>query len=171
MGKIEALRRVVSDAIGPQGLELVDVETGPGLVRVLLDRPGGIDMDALTEANKLISKALDSHDEVAPKGNYGLEVSSPGVERPLVEAKHFEAFIGSQVSIRTKAGVEGERRIQGRIASVESDTVLVDLSSGQRRIALGDIERARTVFDWGSREGNTGRKKPKQNKAEGASRA
>lgn len=161
MGKIEALRRVVSEAVAAQGLELVDVETGPGLVRVLLDRPGGIDLDSLSDANRAISAALDAHEDVVPRGSYGLEVSSPGVERPLREPEHFRRFVGSEVSVRTRPGVEGERRVRGRIAAVEDGAVLLDLGSGLRRIALADIERARTVFDWTGGGASKGRKRTK----------
>jgi ribosome maturation factor RimP len=143
MSIVERVRDLVAPVLEADGLELFDVEYGGGRVVVLADRPGGVDLDALTQATHHISALLDREDPIP--GRYVLEVSSPGLERPLRTAAHFRRFVGSTVSIKTKPDVEGERRIRGLLSEADDEGCVVD----GRRFAYTDIERARTVFEWG----------------------
>ncbi len=137
------VRNLIDPLVSADGLELVDVEHGPGLLRVYLDREGGIDLDAITRASEQISDLLDVHDPVP--GRYTLEVSSPGLERPLKTPTHFQRFVGQRVSIKTKAGVPGDRRFAGVLEAADDDGIVVD----GRRLAYRDLEKAKTVFEWG----------------------
>ena len=153
MGSAEAIRTVVEPALEPAGLEVWDVETGRGLVRVLVDAPGGIDLDTLSQANRIISPLLDEHPELTPAGTYELEVSSPGVERTLRTLEHFRRYLGHEVTVKTTEPVEGGRRHKGLLASVGDDAIEL-LPSDQPegtvlRIRHDQIERARTVLVWG----------------------
>jgi ribosome maturation factor RimP len=139
----ERVRRLVEPVLAQQGVELVDVDQAGGTLRVTVDRPGGIDLDALTEVTRTVSDLLDRHDPVP--GRYTLEVSSPGVERPLRTPEHFRRFVGSSVAVRTVPGAEGERRVEGTLTAADDEGVVVD----GRRLAYADIERARTRFEWG----------------------
>jgi ribosome maturation factor RimP len=148
MGAVaERVRALIEPLVTSTGLELVEVEHGPGLLRITLDREGGIDLDAITTASEQISDLLDVHDPVP--GRYTLEVLSPGVERPLRTPAEFKRFVGDTVAIRTHATVDGDRRVQGELTEAGDDAVVV----AGRRLAYDEIERARTVFEWGS--GNT----------------
>jgi ribosome maturation factor RimP len=138
----ERVRALVEPVLAAHGLEVLDVDHQGGLLRVTIDRPGGVDLDALSAATQIVSGALDREDPVP--GRYTLEVSSPGVERPLRTPEHFRRHVGSLVSVRTVAGVEGDRRIQGVLESADDIGVVV----GGRLLAYGDIDRARTVFEW-----------------------
>lgn len=144
----DELSDAVASAIEPLGLEVADLALRPGLVRVVVDRPGGVDLDAIAEATRAVSAVLDRLDPLP--GHYTLEVSSPGVERPLRTRRQFDAAVGETVSVRTVAGGEGERRAQGRLAAVDDDGIVVEGGDGPRRIAYDDIDRARTVFEWGT---------------------
>jgi ribosome maturation factor RimP len=141
---------IVASTIESLGLELYDLEhTGAGL-RVLVDREGGIDLEAVTAATRALSRALDEADPF--EGAYTLEVSSPGLERPLRTPEHFIAARakGETVRVKTKAGVEGERRFEGTIVDFEGDGFDLQLADGTtRELLYDDIERARTVFAWG----------------------
>lgn len=133
-------------------LEVLDVECAGDAIRVTLDDPSGpLDSALLDELTPAISAALDSTaavDAAYPR-SYLLEVSTPGIERLLRTRAHFERFVGSKVSVKLKAGVEGERRLQGSISAVGVDGVELELDSGEKRLLLlEDIERARTVFEW-----------------------
>ena len=139
------VQRLVEPALAASGLELVDVELASGVLRVYVDRPGGVDLDTISRASEAISDLLDREDPV-PGGRYTLEVSSPGIERPLRTPSHFRRAVGTQVSLRTMPGVEGERRLTGRLDGADDDSI--DLAG--RRIPYAAIERARTVFEWGS---------------------
>ena len=138
----ERVRALVEPTLSAHGLEVLDVEQQGGLLRVTIDREGGVDLEALSAATEVVSSALDRDDPIP--GRYTLEVSSPGIERPLRTPEHFRRHLGSLVSLRTVAGVEGERRVQGVLESADEHGVVV----GGRSLGYGDIDRARTVFEW-----------------------
>ncbi|MGH9295104.1 MAG: ribosome maturation factor RimP, partial [Acidimicrobiales bacterium] len=136
MGAAERIERAVAPAVSFSGLELVDVEVLPGRVRVTVDGPEGVDLDAIGTAARHISRALDGC-EGAPAGHYELEVSSPGVERRLRRREHFEPLVGSDIAVRTRPGVEGDRRLQGRLTEVDDRGFRIcggTLGDGGRRI-------------------------------------
>ena len=139
----DRVRDVVGAPLEISGLELVDVEHTGTLLRVTVDRPGGVDLDAISDASRLVSEALDRTDVVP--GRYVLEVSSPGVERPLRTPAHFRRFVGTRVAVRTRPETQGERRVEGELESADDQGVVV----AGRRLAYDEIERARTVFVWG----------------------
>ena len=153
----ERVHALVEPLMTASGLELVDVEHGPGLLRITLDKEGGIDLDTITEATEQISDLLDAHDPVP--GRYTLEVSSPGVERPLRKPAEFQRFAGSgtEIVIRTNPGVEGDRRVRGVLESADDDGIVVVAGDERRQLAYAEIERARTVFEWGGAEKKGGR--------------
>jgi ribosome maturation factor RimP len=145
-----ALRPVVESV----DLELVDVERRGGVLAVTVDRPGGVDLDALTTANRAVSRALDELDPIP--GRYSLEVSSPGLERPLRTAAHFDRAIGETITVKTRPQVPGERRRRGRLVAADDEGFELDLEptedapdGGTARFLYSDIDRARTVFEWG----------------------
>jgi ribosome maturation factor RimP len=149
----DELETRLSSLLDAARLDLVDLEVRPGLVRVTVDREGGIDLDGLSEANRLISGQLDELDPLP--GRYTLEVSSPGLERSLRRPEHYARAIGSTVSVRTVPGVIESRRVTGTLASAGDDGFVLELreppdtSVGLRYC---DVERARTVFEWGPAE-------------------
>ncbi|MBK9178897.1 MAG: ribosome maturation factor RimP [Acidimicrobiales bacterium] len=151
----DRLTEIIEPVIAGLGLDLYDLESGGGLVRVLVDRPGGVDLDALSAATRAVSGALDAADPIA--GRYTLEVSSPGLERPLRTPAHFEQALGATVAVRTRPGSEGERRVRGVLRAAGADGIVVELDEpaatgagpAERRLRYDEIERARTVFEWG----------------------
>jgi ribosome maturation factor RimP len=139
---------IVAPTVASLGLDLYDVEHSGASVRVLVDREGGVDLDAITAASRAVSRALDEADPIAER--YTLEVSSPGLERPLRRPEHFAGAVGSEVSVKTKPGTEGERRIAGTLVDAGPDAVTVRLDDGtERTVRVDEIERARTTFQWG----------------------
>ena len=153
VGSAEAIRALIGPALTANGLELWDVETGRGMVRVLVDAPGGIDLDTLSDANRLISSLLDDHSDLTPEGSYQLEVSSPGVERPLRTPEHFQRYVGSEVTVKTAELVEGSRRHRGQLLSAGDEHIELQPSEqpggAPVRIFFRQIDRARTVLVWG----------------------
>ena len=142
----EQVRALVEPLLATQGVEVVDVERLGATLRVTINRPGGIDLDAVSDATQVVSAALDRHDPVP--GRYTLEVSSPGVERALRTPDHFQRFVGSTVNVKVRPDAEGERRVEGRLDSADDAAIVV----AGRRIPYADVERARTVFVWGPAE-------------------
>jgi len=139
----DRVRDLIEPTLATQGLEVVDVERRANILRVSIDRPGGVDLDAISTATRLVSESLDRHDIVP--GRYVLEVSSPGIERTLRTPDHFRRFVGTTVAVRTVAGTEGDRRLEGILTDADDDGVVV----AERRLAYSEIDRARTVFVWG----------------------
>jgi ribosome maturation factor RimP len=148
MGPKESIRELVEPLLTASRLEVWDVELGSGLIRILVDRPGGVDLDALDDAARTISTALDAHDELAPRGRYQLEVGSPGVERTLRTPDQFRQFVGTLVSVKTAQAIDGSRRFQGILVGVDDDGVVLD-GAAPPRFAYDEIEKARTVLVWG----------------------
>jgi len=138
----ERVRSVVEPPLSAQGFEVVDVERQGGVLRVTVDHPGGVDMEAVTEATRLVNELLDRHDLVGAQTT--LEVSSPGVERPLRTPAHFRRVVGTEVAVKARPGTEGDRRLTGILEVADDVGVVV----AGRRMAYADIERARTVFVW-----------------------
>jgi ribosome maturation factor RimP len=150
MGVIEKLHDIVDPICAGLDLELVDLEYTGGVVRVTVDRAGGVDMEAIAAATRAVSRALDEHDPIA--GKFMLEVSSPGLERTLRTPAHFRRAIDATVRIKLRAGVDGDRRIDGVLTAADDDGISValrDAPDTTRTVRYDDIERARTVFEWG----------------------
>jgi ribosome maturation factor RimP len=149
----DELSDLLASTVAPLGLELVDLERRSTMVRVVVDRDGGVDLEAIAAATRAVSAVLDTHDPF-PDQRYTLEVSSPGVERRLRTPSHFERAVGETVSVRTVGGAKGERRVTGRLRSADADGFVIeseDMAEGERRLSYDEVERARTVFEWGSK--------------------
>lgn len=129
------------------GLELVDVELrreGRGnVLRLLIDRSGGgVSLDDLTAASRQISHALDVRDDAVP-GTYTLEVSSPGINRPLTRPGHFETFLGKKVYVQTRKGIGTRHSFRGILTATRSDGITVTGDDGiAHEIAYDAITRA-----------------------------
>ena len=146
--KVAAL---VAPMAGDLGLEIYDIDYSGGVLKVVLDTPpggpSGVSLDSLALVTRLLGRELDHSDPVP--GRYTLEVTSPGLERTLRRPEHFAREVGKVVNVRLHQPVNGTRRIQGLLAAAKGDTVTVRGESGSVDIAIIDIERARTVFEWG----------------------
>ena len=148
MSVVDRVRELIEPLVTSQGGEVVDVEHGPGLLRIYLDLVGGgIDLETITRYSEQISDLLDVHDPVP--GRYTLEVSSPGLERPLKTPAQFQRFVRTLVNVKTKSHVEGERRFQGELTAADEETVTVAAPGGARTLRYDEIEKAKTVFEWG----------------------
>ena len=150
---VEALLRPVVEAAG---LELVEAaftrEHRRRILRVTVDRddPGGVDLDTIAEVSGRISRRLDLEDVVS--GPYDLEVSSPGVERPLRRPQEFRRHTGEQVKVRSVEPVDGSRTHTGTLETADEDGIVVRTEAGERRLRYEDVASARTVFVWGPAE-------------------
>jgi ribosome maturation factor RimP len=136
------------------GVELVATEVAGAknspVLRVFLDRDGGIDLDAITDANAWISDALDADPLVS--GPYVLEVSSPGLERPLRTAEDFLRYCGERASVKTHAPIDGRRRFSGTLEGVGEGCLIMDCDGQEYEIPFDAIAKARLKpeIDFGS---------------------
>ena len=148
MAIVDRVRELVAPLAEAASVDLYDVEHHGAMVRVLVDSDAGVDVDALARLSRSLSRALDEQDLI--DGRYTLEVSSPGLERPLRTADHFRRAAGSEVKVKTRPDFDGPRRLTGVLEAVADDGV--DLRDGDgrvSRIAFEQMASARTVFEWG----------------------
>jgi len=144
------LEGALSPLLQAHGLDLVDVDLHGAELTVFVDRAGGVNLDELGDATRAVSAALDEIDPMP--GRYTLSVSSPGLERRLRTPAHFTRAVGETVTIRIHAGTEDVRRVTGTLTSADDTSCILegsDLPDGTLRVAYEDMERARTVFQWG----------------------
>jgi len=144
----DRLTRLIEPIVAQLGYELVGIEFDgrSRVLRVYIDRAEGIVVDDCSRVSYQLSGMLDVEDPIP--GHYQLEVSSPGLDRPLFKLAHFERFIGSVATIRLRIAVDNRRRVKGRLVSVEGDDILVEEDSGTLRLPFGAIERARLVPEF-----------------------
>ena len=143
MGTRDKLKEEIEERIArfdPE-VELIMLERpSPGTLRLFIDRPGGVDL-ALCEA---VSGELRYLNE-----RYSLEVSSPGVERPLTKPEHFRRFLGRKVRVRTREAIEGQRNFKGTLADADDETVTVAGDGSLVRIPLEGVERSNLIGEVG----------------------
>jgi ribosome maturation factor RimP len=157
---IEELVAALQPVVTAANLELVDVELRSGVLLVTVDRDGGVDLEALTDANRVVSTLLDSLDPIP--GKYTLEVSSPGVERTLRTPEHFVKAVGESVTVKTRPQVPGPRRLRGELVAADEHGLVLAVDGTvdePMRLAYSDIDRARTIFVWGPQSRSGGSKK------------
>lgn len=141
------LQDLIEPSVKALGYDLVAVElTGDGthtILRVYIDLPGGVTVDDCETVSRQVSAVLDVEDPLP--GEYTLEVSSPGLDRPLVKREDFERYAGEEVRIRMAQQVLGRRNFTGRLQGVEGNLVLVEVDNEIYELDLEQIEKARLV--------------------------
>lgn len=157
MNVADRVRDIVLPILPSHDVELYDIDVQGPLVRVVVDREGGVDLEALGAVTRAVSRALDEADPIPSR--YTLEVTSPGVERRLRTPEQFVRAIGEVVKVRTAPEVAGDRRVEGVLATADERGITVrsepqagadDGEATMRTLTYGEIERARTVFEWGA---------------------
>ncbi len=144
--EIEAsVRELIEPLVRYEHMELVNVEyikgpRGP-VLRLIIDRDGGVTLDDCTRVSRVASDVLDVHDPVP--GSYNLEVSSPGINRPLVRPEDYERFAGQKVLVRTRLAVEGRKKFRGLLRGIRDGHVLLETSTEEFALPLDGIAKAR----------------------------
>ena len=146
-GVAPALRGQLESGVQALGFELVDVELMGGrqhqTLRVYIDSSHGVTVDDCAEVSRQLSAILDVENPFS--SSYTLEVSSPGLDRPLVTPADFRRFQGATIKVRLFSGIEGRRNFTGRLIEATADGVLIEVDSAPVRLAFDAIERARLV--------------------------
>jgi len=128
-----------------EGLELIHVEfqrePGGKILRLYLDKPGGISLDDCIDVSRQLGDILDVNlDEIGP---YRLEVTSPGIDRPLVKRNDFEKFKGHRVKIRTIRPIDGQKNFTGVLLGISGEQIHLQIDNQRTAIPYQDISRAR----------------------------
>ena len=144
------VQELIEPAINLLGYECVGVEYLPqgkhSLLRVYIDKEGGINMEDCETVSHQVSGILDVEDPI--KGQYSLEVSSPGLDRPLFTVEHYRRFIGETANIRLRSALNGRRKFTGEIISVEDEEIVIKDSEEEFRIPFRLIEKGHLVPQW-----------------------
>lgn len=137
---LEALEpRAAQEGVEIVTVEVVGAKKAP-TIRVYVDHPDGVSFDVLSSSQAWINDIMDAIDPFP--GAYTLEVSSPGIDRPLRTAEHFARFAGEQAAIKLSAPVDGRASWTGTLAGVEGDDVLLDVDGERVALPLTAIKRA-----------------------------
>ena len=134
------------------GIEIVDVELrGSGnarLLRVYIDKPAGVSHEDCELVSRNLGALLDETN-VMPEDSYTLEVSSPGVERPLKKPRDFERVVGQAIKLSLKQPVENQRRLEGRLAGITEGVIEIETAPGRNlRVDLAQVQKANLKFQW-----------------------
>ncbi|RRQ20675.1 ribosome maturation factor RimP [Thiohalobacter thiocyanaticus] len=145
------LRELLEPAVRALGYELVGIEYHPSgkhsVLRIYIDQEEGITLDDCTAVSHQVSGILDVEDPVP--GQYTLEISSPGLDRPLFQAADYERFRGQQVKLRLRLPVNGRRKFKGLLQGLRQDeVVIVDDEGNEVCLPLEQIEQARLVPEF-----------------------
>lgn len=151
----ERIRAVVEPVATEHGYDVEELKVSRAgrrtLVRVLVDRDGGVDLDAVAEVSRTLSKALDaaeSADGPFASGSYTLEVSSPGVDRPLTLPRHWRRNVGRLVSVSL-----GDEKVTGRVLAADDRGVELDLAGGPRTVTYGELGSGRVQLEFSRSSG------------------
>jgi ribosome maturation factor RimP len=135
-----------------RGMEIIDIEfrreggRGGRVLRLFLDKEGGPNMGELSEVSRELSEILDAEDTV--DGAYTLEVSSPGINRPLKRPEHFVRFIGKNIRVRTRDMINGRRSFLGRLLEVLTGNIALEQDGTRCEIPFEQIEKSNYEHDW-----------------------
>jgi len=147
MSRDAKLSLLIEPVVRSFGCELWGVEFSmpgrQGLLRVYIDKEGGIDIGDCERISRQLAGMLDVENPIA--GQYTLEVSSPGLDRPLYDAAQYRRFVGHDISVRLRSAFEGRRKYLGRLMAVEDDEVVLVCGEHEYLFPLADIERANLV--------------------------
>ncbi|VAX13392.1 Bacterial ribosome SSU maturation protein RimP [hydrothermal vent metagenome] len=144
----EKLARLVASAVEALGLELVGVEYfaqgAHSVLRVYIDSELGVTLDDCSRVSHQLSGVLEVEDPI--RGKFNLEVSSPGLDRPLFTLAHFERFVGQGVKLRLRQPLNGQRKFKGVIAAVEDGHIQITLDDSQTlELEIDEIEKANLI--------------------------
>lgn len=144
--KIRAMAAQVAEGLGLEVEEIKLLGRGRrALLRVVIDKPGGVTLSDCEALSRDLEALLDVEDPI--KGPYTLEVSSPGIDRPLKNKKDFQRNLGRLVKVLTKEKIDGRNSFLGRIAQAGESSVILDTEHGQIEISYENIQTAKVEIE------------------------
>jgi len=149
MALSQVIERIITPTVEGMGYELVRLTVSGGqrkTLQVMAEPKDGRNMslDDCSHLSRAISAVLDVEDPI--EGAYSLEVSSPGIDRPLVRAKDYERFAGFEAKLETRAPIDGRKRFKGRLKGLDGAHVKIDVEGAELALPLEEIEKAKLVL-------------------------
>ena len=132
------------------GYDLIEIEHFPnpkhGVLRLYIDKEDGVNVDDCSSVSRQISALIDVEDPVS--GQFNLEISSPGSDRPLRRLVDFQRFVGSLVKLKTVMPLQGQRNFKGRLLEVSEETVVIETDDEEISLPMSTIDKARIVPEY-----------------------
>jgi len=124
------------------GIEYISAGNN-SVLRLFIDHENGINVDDCAEVSRQVGAILDVEDPISSE--YSLEVSSPGVDRPLFELAHFQEVIGETINVKISMPLNGRRKFKGPLVAIENDTLIVEVDSIDYELAISNVDKANLV--------------------------
>ncbi|KPV40385.1 hypothetical protein AN478_06155 [Thiohalorhabdus denitrificans] len=145
----DGLIDMLEPTVHAMGYELVELELvgggGNRVLRLFIDAPSGVTLDDCAAVSEAVEEVLDAEDPIS--GEYSLEISSPGVDRPLRKADDYRRFAGEQVKVKTFGPIDGQRSFTGTLVGLEEEQVIVETPEGRAAIPREQVAKAHLVAD------------------------
>ncbi len=151
MAKFEQkLTDMLKPAVEEVGKELLGCEFisagNHSVLRLFIDHENGIEVDDCAEVSRQVGAILDVEDPISTE--YSLEVSSPGLDRPLFEMSHFQAVIGETINVKLSIPLNGRRKFKGKLEAIEKDTLVVLLDGEEYELIFSNVDKANLVYNF-----------------------
>ncbi len=148
MAKFEQkLTDMLRPAVEETGKELLGVEFisagNNSVLRLFIDHENGINVDDCAEVSRQVGAILDVEDPISSE--YNLEVSSPGVDRPLFELSHFQQVIGENINVKLSMPLNGRRKFKGILSAIENDTLIIEVDGIDYELVINNVDKANLV--------------------------
>ena len=149
MAQHKQLNELLQPVVESMQYEFVGLEflsgANPSVLRVYIDQEEGITVDDCADVSRQISAVLDVEDPIASE--YNLEVSSPGLNRPLFTAYHYQKVVGERIKVQTRIPVEGRRKLTGNLLSADDSQIEMEIDNSQVTLSINDIDKGKLIFD------------------------
>jgi Uncharacterized protein conserved in bacteria len=143
----QKLTDMLRPAVAETGKELLGVEFvsagNNSVLRLFIDHENGIDVDDCAEVSRQVGAILDVEDPISSE--YNLEVSSPGVDKPLFELAHYQTVVGETINVKLSMPLNGRRKFKGNLVAIENDTLIVDVDGLDYELAINNVDKANLV--------------------------
>jgi len=143
----QKLTDMLRPAVEETGKELLGVEFisagNNSVLRLFIDHENGIDVDDCAEVSRQVGAILDVEDPISSE--YNLEVSSPGIDKPLFDLAHFQSVIGEVVNVKVSIPLNGRRKFKGTLVAIENETLIVEVDGMDYELVFNNIDKANLV--------------------------
>lgn len=151
MAKFEQkLTDMLRPAVEETGKELLGVEFisagNNSILRLFIDHENGINVDDCAEVSRQVGAILDVEDPISSE--YNLEVSSPGLDRPLFELAHFQEVVGETINVKLSMPLNGRRKFKGILSAIEKDTLIVEVDGVDYELVISNVDKANLVAQF-----------------------
>jgi len=143
----QKLTELLRPAVEETGKELLGIEFisagNHSVLRLFIEHENGINVDDCAEVSRQVGAILDVEDPISSE--YSLEVSSPGLDRPLFELAHFQAVIGETINVKLSMPLNGRRKFKGKLETIENDTLVVTVDGEDYELVMSNVDKANLI--------------------------